>query len=328
MVYHVGMILKMHLMFIFSGITIHEHSSIDLRRCADAKEQKPELLAVVVIVSSFATDFRQRSRLRRTDFRDAQLLDTRSVFHPSSASTGTISKIVKDVRPVCVQPMFVISPWHELSTPGSAVQKDAWHKMVSEFKSHHDILIAPTIIDRNTRARELMYILEWSRQSAPWADYVVSMDTTVQINWQRMIELFPPPVPHTRSGRSLWHLGNNDPSRNALLYQDPRASTWRQCADVGVAAFSRDLVHQMTGMPFSTQILYALGNPFRVYKSSCKSGRLWQNCPSLLSYRKLTGLLFYALQELRLFVYFTPHGLAKQTMNTLNHTFSKKISPI
>ena len=268
--------------FLFAGIVGAAESPIDLGRCAVAKsENRNKLLAVVAVVSSFARDFDRRAELRQTDFRDAQSLRTRGVFHlPSeSVSTGEIHKTVQDNRAVCVKPIFVISPWRELNKPGAnwdlVLEKDEWHKIVSEFKAHQDILIAPTMIEAGTRARELMHVLEWSRQRVPWADYIVSMDTNVQILWSRMIELFPPPA---RAGHalSLWQLGNFDKSRKAVFFKHRGSDTWRQCADAGVTAFSRDLVRQMTSMPFSQHILYALNNPFRKYKTSCETGMLRQ----------------------------------------------------
>ena len=250
---------------------------LKLLRCEDDKIQNPDLLAVVVVVSSHAREFDKRSELRRTQFKHARSLDSRTVFRPSMPPAYTFdSETIYDSRPACVQPMFVLSPWLELPKPGApwnqVIRQDEWRKIIAESKEHQDVLIAPTIIDSSTRARELMHVLEWSRQTVPWADYIVSVNTSVRIHWERMIEIFPPPVPYTPIKHTLWYLGSSYPSMEALLYQDPRASTWRQCADVGVAAFSRDLVREMTRMPFSTQILYALQHPFRVHKSSCKAG--------------------------------------------------------
>ena len=252
---------------------------LDLQRCEKAKMQNPALLAVVSIVSSTATEFdrRSRSRLRRRQFRQAQSLDTRTVFLSSTTLTTTTSlHAQRDHRPVCVQSIFVLSPWLEYWKPGSKwsqiVPEHEWRQIIAESNDNKDLLIAPTIIDSRTRARELMYVLEWSRHTVPWADYIVSVDTNIQIHWPRMISLFPPPVPRASSGHALWQLGSSDSSTGALFFQDVRSGTLRKCVDVAVSAFSRDLVRQMTDLPFSTQILYALRHPFRTQRTSCKHG--------------------------------------------------------
>ena len=256
-------------------IVVADDIVIDIHRCADIKaEQKKDLLAILVFVSSGSTEFDQRSELRRTNFQDAKLLLSRDVYRPFATPTGgTISNnVLKDYRPVCVQPVFVLSPWLELRHWHLLVNQHQWHRISAEQKKHRDILIAPTMINHRTRARELMYVLEWVSQTAPWADYVVSIDAVVRIHWQRMIELFPPPAPQTSSSLALWNLGTSELGMEALFFEDPRDSTRRQCADMSVAAFSRDLVHQMTSMPFSTQILYALSHPFSMYRARCQVG--------------------------------------------------------
>ena len=261
---------------------------LELRRCADAKEQNPALLAIVAFVSSVAIEFDVRSQLRQTEFRDARLLDSRKVFRTSAMPAGTLTTQTRDdARPVCVQPVFVLSPWKELLKHHDfkpdfdwekIVRKDEWQKIAAESEKHKDILIAPTMTDSRTRSRELMHVLEWSRQTVPWADYIVNVNTNVHIHWPRMIELFPPPVPRASSGRTLWQLGSSDSSMDALFFKDPSAKNnvnmWRQCADVVVAGFSRDLVRQITGIPFATQIIYSLRHPLRIYRARCAVGKL------------------------------------------------------
>jgi len=255
------------------AIGVGPDTKIELRRCADAKAQNPELLAVVVIVSSHAREFTARTKLRQTQFQKAQSLHSRALFRPSKKSTGVISlETTRDSRPVCVQPIFVLSPWLEIrGTRSKIIRQDEWRKIIAESKEHHDVLIAPTITDSHTRGRELMHVLEWSRQTAPWADYIVSSKSRVSINWPRMIEIFPPPTPRKRSSHALWLLANSAPSTDPLFWRDPHVSSWRQCADLGAAAFSRDLVREMTGMSFATQILHALRHPLRI---RCKLGTL------------------------------------------------------
>ena len=255
---------------------------IELRRCADAKELNPALLSVVVIVSSLTREFDLRAQLRQTEFRDARLLDSRKVFRTSAMPAGTLTTQTRDdARPVCVQPVFVLSPWKELLKhhdlkldfdSEKIVRKDEWQKIAAESENHKDILIAPTMTDPRTRSRELMHVLEWSRQTVPWADYIVSVNTSVHIHWPRMIELFPPPAPQNRLSRKLWHLGTSNLGKDALFFKDPRRDEPQECADTRVAAFSRDLVRQMTSIPFTTQILYALRHPFRMHKASCTVG--------------------------------------------------------
>ena len=250
---------------------------IDLNRCADAKARNPSLLAVVAVVSSRARDFNSRSKLRQNEFKDALTLNSRTIFRPSVMPEGTLSGQIRgDSRPVCVQPLFVLSPWLELRGADfkQAVTQDEWRKIIAESKKYQDVLIAPAIIDARTRARELMHVLEWSHQTVPWADYVVSIDTSVRVDWARMIELFPPPVPQTRLSYALWQLGTSDLSINALFFKDPRDKTWKQCADVSVSAFSRDLVRHMTGISFATQIFHALRHPFRMHQARCKRGMI------------------------------------------------------
>lgn len=252
---------------------------VDIHRCAETKARNPALLAVVSIVLSPATDFDRRHHLRRTNFRDAISLDARSIFRPSETLIGnTSTHVQQDKRPVCVQPVFVLSPWRELrgrAWKTRAVHRDEWGQIIEESKLHRDVIIAPTMVAATrARAQVLMHVLEWCQQAAPWADYVVSVDASVHIHWARMIELFPPPVPQTRASHALWHLGRSDSSMDALFFRDPVANTLRQCADVAVSAFSRDLVRHMTDMPFATQILHALRHPFRMYRARCKLGTL------------------------------------------------------
>ena len=248
--------------------------TLELSRCSDAKAADPALLAVLAVVSSSAREFGLRSELRQTQFQQARSLDSRTIFRPSDILTGVVSRRTrKDRRSVCVQPIFVLSPWVELRHDRSKIlRQDDWRELGIESKRHQDLLIAPTIIDSHTRARELMHVLEWARQTASWADYVFSIDTGVRIKWSRMIELFPPPVPQKPVGHALWQLGSNIPSIDALFFKDPRVGQWRQCADVGVSAFSRDLVHQITRALFASQILYAVRHPFQMHKARCKSG--------------------------------------------------------
>ena len=76
-------------------------AKINLHRCADAKIRKHDVISIVVVVSSIAHDFSQRSELRQTDFRDAKLLSSRTVFRPMNSAAGAISQ--DDSRPVCVR---------------------------------------------------------------------------------------------------------------------------------------------------------------------------------------------------------------------------------
>ena len=153
------------------------------------------------------------------------------------------------------------------------IQQDEWYKIVNESEVYHDVLIAPTIIDHQTGARELMHVLEWSRQTAPWADYVVSTHTSMRIHWARMIEIFPPPVSQGHLRHALWYFGSSVRNQDALFFKDARIDgMWRECADVRVAAFSRNLIRHMTSISFATQIYFALNHPFRMFpeKERCK----------------------------------------------------------
>ena len=265
------------------AVVTSARASLDIHRCAAAKELNPDLLTVVTIVYSLPTEFDRRSELRQTDFQDAISLNVRSVFRPPSTLMGTanstnVNKVHKDRRPVCVQPLFVLAPWVEKKGSDDEkklVRQDEWRQIAAESNSHGDVVIAPTMIDVHTGVRVLMHMLEWSRQRVPWADYIVSIDTTVKVIWTKMIELFPPLSSRKRrSTHKLWHLAISDPGIDALFFRDPRARKWRQCDDVGVTAFSRDLVHQMATMPFATQILHALRHPFKMYRARCESGAL------------------------------------------------------
>ena len=236
-------------------------AKINLRRCADAKIQNHDAMSIVVVVSSIAHDFGQRSELRQTDFRDAKLLSSRTVFRPMNSAASAISK--DDSRPVCVQPLFVISPWVKQGVASRLTQYD-WRKLAEESHRHQDVLISPVMINPHTTARELMHVLEWSHKTVPWADYIVSVDSSVTIHWARMIELFPPPVPQKGSRRALWQLGRRYGHDESIFFKGPHG-TWRPCVDTKVSAFSRDLVRQMVGNPLSTQILWALRHPFRAF---------------------------------------------------------------
>lgn len=244
---------------------------LDLDRCADAKANNPALMTVVSIVLSLATEFDRRSELRRTEFQNAISLDARTGFRPAGTLMGSTSTHLQDDnRSVCVQPLFVLSPWQQDTSDEWEWAKIArggdWLRIAEESKLHRDLLIAPTIIDTHNRARVLMYILEWSRQRVPWADYVLSADTSAQIHWAELIKLFPPPVAHHHASRSLWLLGRSGSSAaDAIFFVDPRNKTLHECADIGLAAFSRELVRQMTSMPFASQILYAVRHPFQMY---------------------------------------------------------------
>ena len=254
-------------------------SELHLRRCASAKEENPNLLSVLVVVSSYPREFNLRSELRRRQFQKAQMLHSRTVWRPSKSGRNNGTQVEDDRRPVCVQPIFVLSPWVEMD--GAArdkkiIRQDEWYKIVEESETNHDVLIAPTIIDHRTGARELMHVLEWSRQTVPWADYVVSTYTGMHIHWSRMIELFPPPVSPGHLSNALWYLGSSVRSQDALFFKDARIGTWRECADVGVAAFSRDLVQHIANISFATQIDYGLHHPFRMvsHKERCKPSAL------------------------------------------------------
>ena len=254
------------MLILLFGVTtgVDLKSKLHLRRCASAKEENPNLLSVLVIVSSYAREFNLRSELRRTQFQQAWMLHSRAIWRPSTSGRVIETQVQDDPRPVCVQPIFVLSPWVEMD--GAArdkkiIQQDEWYKIVNESEVYHDVLIAPTIIDHQTGARELMHVLEWSRQTAPWADYVVSTHTSMRIRWARMIEIFPPPA---HLSHALWYFGSSVRSQDALFFMDARIGTWRECADVGVAAFSRNLIRHMTSISFATQIHYALHHPLRM----------------------------------------------------------------
>ena len=277
------MALPLGLAIIAVAVVGSARTSLDTHRCAEAKRKDPSLLTVVAIVQSLATEFDRRSQLRQTDFQHAISLDARSVFRPPSTPMGTLSTNIKhiqeDKRGVCVQPLFVLAPWVEIKGKDDQeknLRQDEWRRVAAESMFNRDVLIAPTIVDMHINAQVLMHVLEWSRQRVPWADYVVSMDTSVTINWASMIELFPPPSSRTgHANHELWRLASiSDPGIDTLFYRDRRAGTWRQCADVGVTAFSRDLVHQLATMPFATQILHALHHPFKMYRSRCTAGAL------------------------------------------------------
>ena len=247
------------------------NGKLNIGRCGATKSANPDLLMIVAVVSSQAREFNLRSKLRQNQFEAAKSLASRSVFRPSSKITSALSgETIDDVRLVCVQPMFVISPWSELPKPGAdwkqVLRKDEWAKIIAESKKHKDMLIGPAIIDAKTRARELIHVLEWSRHTVPLADHIVSTDTSVHIHWPRMIELFPPPVPKNKSDHALWHLGTGNLGMDALFFEGRRRDEPQECAHMRVAAFSRDLVRQMTSMPFTTQILYALAHPFRMHR--------------------------------------------------------------
>ena len=179
-----------------------------------------------------------------------------------NSAAGAISK--DDSRPVCVQPLFVISPWVKQGVTSRLTQHD-WRKLAAESHRHQDVLISPVMINAHTTARELMHVLEWSHKTVPWADYIVSVDSSVIIHWARMIELFPPPVPPKGSRQALWQLGRRHDHDASLFFEGPHG-TWRPCVDTKVSTFSRDLVRQMVGNPLSTQILWALRHPFRAFR--------------------------------------------------------------
>ena len=247
-------------------------AKLELSRCAQAKEQNPALLAVVVVVSSRATEFSIRSHLRETQFQDASSLHSRTVFQ------GSMRR--QDKRPVCVEHIFVLSPWTGIRNSDNdqiqrqVVQQDEWRRVIAETRKYQDILISPIMVDGRTRARELMHVLEWSRQTAPWADYTVSTDTSVHLHWAHLIQVFPPPLPPDNLNHTFWHLGSDDSTVDALFFKEPRRGTWQKCANVQVAAFSRDLVLQMTGIPFEHHIMYALRQPLRMHLEDCTLGAL------------------------------------------------------
>ena len=268
----------MALLLLVAAAIVSADTPLDLQRCAEAKAKNPAALTIVSIVLSLATEFDRRSELRQTQFKDAISLAGRTVFRPSGMPKGSTSTPVQDdKRPVCVQPIFVLSAWYELKREdwrSKAVRKDEWYQITAESNLHRDMLLAPTVIDPRSRAKVLMHVLEWCRQRTPWADYTMSMDINMHIHWAQMIELFPPVVPHKHSGYALWHLGGSEPGMDALFAKDPRDGSLRQCANVGVSAFSRDLVREITRMTFATQMLYALRHPFQMHRSRCTLGRL------------------------------------------------------
>ena len=220
---------------ILAAFVASARASLDIHRCAEAKRKNPDLLTVVAIVQSLATEFDRRSELRRTDFQHAISLDARSVFRPPSTLMGTPptnrKHIQEDKRRVCVQFLFVLAPWFERKGSDDQeknIRQDEWRRIAAESNSNGDVLIAPTMVDMHTNVRVLMHVLEWSRQRVPWADYIVSMDTSMKVNWARMMELFPPPSSRKgHASHALWHLAISDPGTDALFYRDLRTGAWR-----------------------------------------------------------------------------------------------------
>ena len=126
-------------------------AKLQLDHCADVKTQNPTALAIVAVVSSIARDSTRRFELRRTDFRDAQSLASRTAYRPAASVVGTTSgQSQHDSRAVCVQPLFVISPWIRLASKRKHLSQDDWRKLAAESHEHEDVLISPVMINAHT----------------------------------------------------------------------------------------------------------------------------------------------------------------------------------
>ena len=243
---------------------------INLSRCAEAKAKDPSLLAIVSIVSSAAHELNMRQKLREKVFGYVQSLHERRAFRPAVRARGFRAKKQQDIRRVCLQSLFVISPWKELCHRFKSYKnmqfscmpsQDVFRGIVNEAEAHQDVLIAPTIINNTTRARELMHVLKWSRSRVPWADYVISSDADTHINWDRMIELFPPP----HKSDSLWYLGmGSEPNLQGLFFRNTHHSDWKPCAAGVLHGFSRDLVKKIANAPIASQLHVAFKFPLHV----------------------------------------------------------------
>ena len=261
------------------GIPTHLNGSLgllDLQRCAKAKADDSSILTIVSIISSAATDFNVRHELR-----GAALSYVQSTFHGRKSFRSVIQprgirgKAEHDIRPVCVQSLFLISPWREkcrhfnAGKPGTyrcMLSPADFHKIVSEAETYQDVLIAPTIpgnsTGNNPSAPEFMHLLRWSRSKVPWADYVMISDAATRITWNKMIELFPPPG-HKK--KSLWYLGmGSEPNRNKLFFHDTRHDEWKPCAAGVLHGFSRDLVKRIANAPIASQLYVSFKFPLHV----------------------------------------------------------------
>ena len=220
-----------------------------------------------------------RRELRDTALAYAKSVRKRQSFRSVIRPRGLREKAERDLRRVCVQTLFVVSPWRErchhfkngkdkASTIyySCMLSPSDFHKIVSEAEAHQDVLIAPTILDNNTgntpRAPEFMHVLAWSRSKVPWADYVMISDAATRITWNKMIELFPPPG-HKK--KSLWYLGmGSEPNQNKLFFHDTRHDDWKPCAAGVLHGFSRDLVKRIANAPIASQLYVAFNFPLHV----------------------------------------------------------------
>ena len=244
---------------------------LDFQRCAKAKARNSSILTIVSIILSAATDFNVRRELRGTALDYGKSVRDRQSFRSVIRPRGLREKAEHDLRRVCVQSLFVISPWrekchhfkHDKAWSYSCMLSPAdFHKIVSEAETHQDVLIAPTIPGNNTRAPEFMHVLAWSRSRVSWADYVMISDAATRINWNKMIELFPPPG-HKK--KSLWYLGmGSEPNRNKLFFHDTRHDDWKPCAAGVLHGFSRDLVKRIANAPIASQLYVSFKFPLHV----------------------------------------------------------------
>lgn len=244
---------------------------INVNRCAEAKAKDPSVLTVVSIVSSVAHEFDARRELRQKVVDYAQSLQQRQTFRPSVRARNIRFNERPDVRRVCLQSLFVISPWKEFCGQfktykhvqlGCLPSKSVFHGIVKEAEIYEDVLIAPTIIDNTTNARELMHALAWSRSRVPWADYVLTSDAGTHIKWDTMIELFPPPG---RKDFSLWYLGMaSGPNVSKIFFRGAMHADWKPCATDVLHGFSRDLVKQIVATSIASQLHVAFNSPLHV----------------------------------------------------------------
>ena len=257
-----------------ASVSAYPNASIgllDLHRCAKAKAKDASILSVVSIVSSAATKFKLRDKMRRALLRYDPSLHKRELFRPVIRPHGLHGHVKRDIRRVCVQHLFVISPWKEIcrhfkqnkpSTQTCLLSPDNFYKIVKEAEAHQDVLIAPTIISNDTRAKELMHVLAWSSSRVPWADYVISSDVDTHIDWHNMVELFPPPG---HKQYSLWYLGmGSEPNTERLFFRSAPDDGWKACAAGMLHGFSRDLVKHIANTPIAAQLHMAFKFPLHV----------------------------------------------------------------
>ena len=250
-------------------------SLINVDRCAEAKAKDPSVLAIVSIVSSVAHEFDARRERRQQVADYAQSLQERQTFRSAVITRRSRNSGQTDVRPVCLQSLFVISPWKELCGRfrtykykhlqlGCMPSKRVFNEIVTEAETNQDLLIAPTIVDNTTSARELMHALAWSRSRVPWADYVLVSDVGTHIKWDTIIELFPPPG---RKGFSRWYLGiASGPNRDKLFFRGATHAGWKPCAIDVLHGFSSNLVKEIAETSIASQLHVALDSPLHMQK--------------------------------------------------------------